>query len=45
VNGTTAGQIVFIVGLLVMVSVLANRHSDRLGVPTLPLFLGEPAPA
>lgn len=38
-NGIAAAQVVFIVGLLVMVSVLANRLSDRLGIPTLLVFL------
>ncbi len=38
-DGIAAAQVVFIVGLLVMVSVLANRISDRLGVPTLLVFI------
>jgi cell volume regulation protein A len=40
VNGIAANQIVFLVGVLVALSVLANRISDRLGVPTLLVFLG-----
>lgn len=37
---STTTFVVLAVGLLILVSVLANRISDRLGVPTLLVFLG-----